>query len=157
MTEEPALNNTNYVLTPFCFQIILSTLLAFTSGQFNRQYYQPGVFYRILSQTQEGPNVDGSYRWSYDTENGISAEEEGHVKGFGAQSEAMEARGGFRYTAPDGTPIALSYIANENGFQPTGAHLPTPPPIPPAIQRALAYIAANPNPRYQQYDDGRRF
>lgn len=73
------------------------------------------------------------------------------MKNFGnPQAEAMEAKGGFRYTAPDGTPIALTYTADENGFQAFGAHLPTPPPIPPAIQRALAYIAANPDPRYQQ-------
>lgn len=78
------------------------------------------------------------------------------MKNFGnAQAEAMEARGGFRYTASDGSPIAVTYIANENGFQPSGAHLPTPPPIPPAIQRALAYIASNPDPRYQpeRYQD----
>lgn len=78
------------------------------------------------------------------------------MKNFGnPQAEAMEARGGFRYTAPDGSPIAVTYIANENGFQPSGSHLPTPPPIPPAIQRALAFIAANPNPKYQpeKYQD----
>lgn len=36
------------------------------------------------------------------------------------------------------------------GFQPQGAHLPVAPEVPEAIQRALQYIAANPNPQYQQ-------
>lgn len=86
--------------------------------------------------------------FSYDTENGIAAEEEGHVKNLGnPQLEAMEARGGFRYTAPDNTPISLQYIADENGFRASGAHLPTPPPIPPAIQRALDFIATHPQPQ----------
>lgn len=31
------------------------------------------------------------------------------------------------------------------GFQPQGDHLPTPPPIPPEIQRALEYLSTLPS------------
>lgn len=55
------------------------------------------------------------------------------------------AQGQFHYTSPEGQVIQLSYIADENGFQPQGDHLPTPPPIPPAIQRALDYLATLPS------------
>ncbi|XP_019867105.2 endocuticle structural glycoprotein SgAbd-4-like [Aethina tumida] len=109
----------------------------------------PGQIIRIISQTQDGPNVDGSYQWSYESENGIRAQERGQVKGQGPEGGIMDAQGDFSYTAPDGTPIALQYVANEGGFQPQGAHLPTAPPIPEAIQRALAYNAAHP-----EEDDG---
>lgn len=85
-----------------------------------------------------------SYSWSYETGNGIKAEERGALKNVGAEEPAIDVQGQFQYTADDGSNIALTYIANENGFQPQGAHLPTPPPIPEAIQRALDYLATAP-------------
>ncbi|XP_019878614.1 endocuticle structural glycoprotein ABD-4 [Aethina tumida] len=100
----------------------------------------------IVKYENEGVNPDGSYQWSYETANGIKADEQGQLKNAGSENEAQEAQGSFSYTADDGTPIALQYIANEGGFQPQGDHLPTPPPIPPAIQRALEWLAAHPEP-----------
>ncbi|XP_049865995.1 endocuticle structural glycoprotein ABD-4-like [Pectinophora gossypiella] len=94
--------------------------------------------------------VDGSYRYSYETENGIKAEETGTLKKTSGPdaSDVIVAQGGFSYTAPDGTQINLNYIADdENGFKPEGAHLPTPPPIPPAIQKALDFLATLPPAR----------
>lgn len=85
--------------------------------------------------------------FSYETENGISAQEQGQLTGgSGKEGPAVAAQGGFQYTSPDGTPIQLQYVADENGFQPQGAHLPVAPPIPPAIARALEWIAAHPEP-----------
>ncbi|CAH1644285.1 unnamed protein product [Spodoptera littoralis] len=92
---------------------------------------------------------DGSYRYSYETENGIKAEEAGTLKKASGPDagDVIVAQGGFSYTAPDGTVINLNYIADDdNGFKPEGAHLPTPPPIPPAIQKALDYLATLPPP-----------
>lgn len=89
--------------------------------------------------------------FSYETGNGISAQEQGQLKNAGnPEAEALEVQGSYQYTADDGTPISVSYIADENGFQPQGAHLPTPPPIPPAIQRSLDFLAANPQPEEQE-------
>lgn len=56
--------------------------------------------------------------------------------------EALNVEGSFSYTSPEGETISLTYIADENGFQPQGDHLPTPPPIPPEIQEALDNLAA---------------
>lgn len=39
-----------------------------------------------------------------------------------------------------------------SGFRAEGAHLPTPPPVPEPIQRALQYIASKPpQPQQPQY------
>ncbi|KPI97902.1 Larval cuticle protein LCP-17 [Papilio xuthus] len=95
-------------------------------------------------------NPDGSYQYSYETGNGISADEKGALKNIGAEEPALEVQGQFQYPSEDGGNIQLTYIANENGFQPQGAHLPTPHPIPQDIQRALDFLAtASPQPDSQ--------
>lgn len=86
----------------------------------------------ILRLDNENPG-DGSYRYSYETGNGISAQEQGYQKGADAQG----AQGSFSFSAPDGAQYSITYTADENGFQPQGAHLPTPPPIPEEILKAI--------------------
>ncbi|XP_060817069.1 endocuticle structural glycoprotein SgAbd-8-like [Bombus pascuorum] len=94
----------------------------------------------ILRQSADGPNPDGSYSYSYETANGIQAQEIGYLNYPGTQAETREAQGSYSYTAPNGEIIQVSYVANENGFQPQGSHIPT---IPPAILKALEYIAVH--------------
>lgn len=77
----------------------------------------------------------GNYYYAYETGNGIQAEERGQLKNAGSQNEAESAEGSFSYTGPDGQRYSIQYVADENGFRPVGAHLPTPPPIPEAILR----------------------
>lgn len=43
------------------------------------------------------------------------------------------------------------YIFLFTGFQPQGAHLPTPPPIPEEIARALQYIESQPQQPQTSY------
>lgn len=98
----------------------------------------------ILKQALDGPNPDGSYNYSYETGNGIQVQEDGHLNNVSIDSEALEARGTFSFTDTDGQIYQITYVADENGFQPEGAHLPTAPPVPPQIQKALRYIAEHP-------------
>ncbi|XP_058814737.1 endocuticle structural glycoprotein ABD-4 isoform X2 [Topomyia yanbarensis] len=90
---------------------------------------------------------DGSYQYSYETANGIRGQEQGTLKRASNPdtTDVIVASGSVTYTAPDGQVITLNYAADdENGFQPQGDHLPTPPPIPPQIQKALDYLASLP-------------
>lgn len=67
----------------------------------------------IVSQTQDGPNPDGSYKWTFESGNGIKADEEGSVANAGSENEAMQVKGSSSYTGDDGKPISLTYTANE--------------------------------------------
>lgn len=64
------------------------------------------------------------------------------MKNKGTDNEIQSVRGSYSYTAPDGQLITVTYIADENGFQPQGDHLPTSPPIPEAIANSIAQNAA---------------
>lgn len=82
-----------------------------------------------------------------ETGNGIIAEEHGQFKPGAKEDEGVEqVQGSYQYTADDGTPVRVEYVADENGFQPTGDILPKAPEIPAAIARALEYIEAHPKP-----------
>ncbi|KAJ8717644.1 hypothetical protein PYW07_005574 [Mythimna separata] len=72
------------------------------------------------------------FRYAFDTDNGIHADE------TGVEANGIQAAGSYSYTGDDGQVYSVTYTADANGFQPQGAHLPTPPPIPAAIARSLA-------------------
>ncbi|KZC11552.1 Endocuticle structural glycoprotein SgAbd-1, partial [Dufourea novaeangliae] len=95
----------------------------------------------IIKQSHD-LSSDGSYSYSYQTENGIYQAENGTpVVVDPSNPPVVVSQGQYQYTAPDGTPIAVSYVADHNGFQPQGEHIPA---VSPLIQRALEYIRAHP-------------
>jgi hypothetical protein len=49
-------------------------------------------------------------------------------------------KGSTYYISPEGQKITLTWISDENGFQPKGDHLPTPPPVPEEIARMLSTL-----------------
>lgn len=89
--------------------------------------------------------------FSYETENGITHQEGATVKQAGPENVAKSAQGSYSFTSPEGELVQITYVADENGFQPQGTHIPTPPPIPDAIQRAIDYILSHP-PQNVKYD-----
>ncbi|XP_067645711.1 larval cuticle protein 65Ag1-like [Eurosta solidaginis] len=67
------------------------------------------------------------FKYAYETSNGISENAEGTLNNEGTDNEAISVSGSFSFVADDGQTYTVNYIADENGFQPQGAHLPVAP------------------------------
>ncbi|XP_011501511.1 PREDICTED: endocuticle structural glycoprotein SgAbd-8-like [Ceratosolen solmsi marchali] len=100
---------------------------------------------KIIKASNDVGDKLGNYAFVYETEGGILQKEVGSRKYEGTDAETQLIQGSVQYNAPDGTPVALSWTADEFGAQVSGTHLPTPPPIPPEIQRALDWLAKQPS------------
>ncbi|XP_068620293.1 uncharacterized protein [Battus philenor] len=116
-------------------QVESQTFLDIQQGvqNFNKQLQRPQVeFDRVSNIVRYESNVGPqSYSYSYETDNGITAEENG------VSVNGIQASGGYSYTGDDGKLYKVTYTAGDGGYQPSGDHLPTPPPIPEEILRSL--------------------
>lgn len=75
----------------------------------------------------------------YLTENGIYAEEQAKLRDDKNRATGTSGKGYYEYTGDDGKLYQVHYTVGEEGFVPMADHIPTTPP---AIQRALDYVAA---------------
>ncbi|CRK99897.1 CLUMA_CG013200, isoform A [Clunio marinus] len=90
---------------------------------------------------------DGSFRYSFENGDGTRAEQNGELKYVDNENAGEAVQGGYSYQGDDGKVYSLTYTADENGYRPVGDFLPTPPPIPPAIARAVEYLKSLPPPK----------
>ncbi|XP_055531010.1 cuticle protein CP14.6-like isoform X2 [Wyeomyia smithii] len=82
-------------------------------------------------------NGDGSYSFNYETSNGIKAAQR--------SEDGINVKGEFSYRGVDGNEYQVSYVADERGFQPRGAHLPLEPPAPDYVIEMLEDLRATNN------------
>lgn len=64
------------------------------------------------------------YFLSYQTSDGVSREEKAELKNAGTENETLVVQGSYSYVGADGVTYTVSYIADENGYRPTGVHIP---------------------------------
>ena len=64
---------------------------------------------------------------SFETSDGVSRKESATLKNAGTAMEAISVQGSVSWLSPDGVQYTLNYLADENGFQPEGDHLPVAP------------------------------
>ncbi|XP_026750002.2 adhesive plaque matrix protein-like [Galleria mellonella] len=80
---------------------------------------------------------NGSYKYEYEIADGTYASEEGYSINPNTENESIVKIGKYSYPGPDGKVYTVTYWADHTGFHATGDHIPTPPPIPPAIQASI--------------------
>ncbi|XP_005186333.1 larval cuticle protein 2-like [Musca domestica] len=107
---------------------ILLALLAFAAASDDEVHAE-------IKELKSDVRPDG-FDFVLDTSNSIHQEAAGDEHG--------NMHGSYEYVSPEGEHIKVTYVADENGYHPESDILPTPPPIPEAILKALEYIKAHP-------------
>ncbi|XP_075971124.1 endocuticle structural glycoprotein ABD-5-like [Anticarsia gemmatalis] len=59
----------------------------------------------------------GNYRFSFETSNGISREEIGHLENVGQEDEHLVVEGSYTYTDVEGKLVVVRYTADKNGYR----------------------------------------
>ncbi|CAH2107355.1 unnamed protein product [Euphydryas editha] len=71
---------------------------------------------------------EGGYKFSFETEDGISRQEEGEVKEVLDEEKkphvVVVIRGSYSFPGEDGKPIVINYYADEDGYHPEGDSIP---------------------------------
>lgn len=81
-----------------------------------QSFQQPLRSFVPITSYQNDVNYDGSYTYSYISGDGSQQQARGFVKNLGQKDiEAQAVQGSYSYRSPDGTPITVTYIADENG------------------------------------------
>ncbi|KAG7300280.1 hypothetical protein JYU34_015861, partial [Plutella xylostella] len=113
----------------------------------------PSTTPATVIKNEQKVNDDGSYKYEYKISDGQWVSEEGYTKNKDTDNEIVVKKGWYSYTGADGKVYTVTYFADETGYHASGAHLPTPPPVPEAIQAALDQAAkeeAEKNKQQQQ-------
>lgn len=72
-------------------------------------------------------NDVNSYNFGFEQSDGQTRQEQGEVRNVGLENESISVRGSFSFVSDDGQTYTVTYVADENGFQPSAAHLPVGP------------------------------
>lgn len=80
---------------------------------------------RTIYYRNHPPNTAGHYNYEFQTSNGITTKAAGNEHG---------AVGVVQYVTNEGLPVTFTYVADANGYQPSGDYAPK------HLPRQLAYI-----------------
>ncbi|CAH2107393.1 unnamed protein product [Euphydryas editha] len=78
----------------------------------------------------------GKYRYVFEQTDGQRQEQQGELKNVGSENEHIAVTGSYSWVGPDGVSYRITYVADENGYQPEIEEGPGGA-IPPAVVASL--------------------
>merc|ERR1712235_169752 len=120
--------------------LLVALFVAVAAAENTYEYEEPIAITKYGSVSDE----TGKYSYNFEAANGIKMSEEGEQKHFGDKLEegyGSVSRGSYSYEL-EGVTYTINWVADENGYQPTGAHLPVAPPMPEYVVQMLAELRA---------------
>merc|ERR1712189_130131 len=120
--------------------LLVALFVAVAAAENTHEYKEPIAITKYGSVSDE----TGKYSYNFEAASGIKMSEEGEQKHFGDKPEegyGSVARGSYSYEL-EGVTYTINWVADENGFQPTGDHLPVAPPMPEYVVKMLADLRA---------------
>ncbi|RLU27611.1 hypothetical protein DMN91_001415 [Ooceraea biroi] len=101
------------------FAAVVAVALAAPQGRLQDQV--------VLVKETPSDNIglDG-YQFGYELSNGESRQESAQLVNAGQENESIAVRGSYSWVDPaTNVRYTVNYVADENGFHPEGAHLPS--------------------------------
>merc|ERR1712002_360785 len=127
--------------------IALSCLLAIAAAAPAKLEGDDSVEQIAILRDERYHPEDGAYSFDFETENGIVRSEQGSAIEVDS-AEVTAQQGSVRFTHPDGESFELTFVADENGYQPSSDALPVAPafphPIPDFVLEQIEFARNNP-------------
>merc|ERR1712098_374095 len=102
--------------------IIFATLLALATARPDKS---PEI--ELLGLRNVEADAAGAFSFGFKLDNGVEVSKDGAADESG---EAVNFQGGFKFISPEGLTHELTYVADENGYQPQSDDLPVAPAFP---------------------------
>ncbi|CAH0727803.1 unnamed protein product, partial [Brenthis ino] len=121
-----------------------------------KKFRQRDPVVKIVEETNFVYAHNGNFHYSFEGADGTKVSSVGELKSLDNNKTGEAVAGEVFYTDNEGNDFSLTYTADENGYRPHGAHLPTPPPIPIEIARALKILATKTEPEPEPVTEATR-
>ncbi|KAL7734131.1 hypothetical protein ACLKA6_011811 [Drosophila palustris] len=81
----------------------------------------------VITKLDSDVNAEG-YKFGFETSDGTAHNADAQLKDVGTEHESQVVHGSYSWVdEKTGEKFTVNYVADENGFQPQGAHLPVAP------------------------------